>query len=133
MSKSKPWPDESDKTVNFSDLVKPVCMSIRFAYRLIRRNEHRSVPWTGYDIGASEGASELACCSSPDERLQQSQLKYDEESQGRDALEVIVGVAIQLGIEQGQRMERKRRVGKYDFAVVLAKEVLRVVENEGGK
>jgi hypothetical protein len=40
-----------------------------------------------------------------DERVSAEQLRYDDEEQGRDPLEVIIGIAIQLGIEQGRRVE----------------------------
>lgn len=119
MGKSKPWPDE--KPVNFRELVGPVCDAVRFSYDLSRRNEHRSIPWTGHNIGSEE----LVCSSPPHERLKRSELQYNEKEQGRDALEVLVGIAVQLGIEQGRRMERKRSSDKHDLAVILAKEVLR--------
>ncbi len=125
MSKSKSWPDEGE-TVCFRDLAEPVCEAIRFAYSLSRRNKRRSVPWTGYNIGKHE----LACCLPPHRVLMESQLRQDGE-QGRDALQGIVGIAVQLGIEQGRRMERERNSIEDDLVRLLAEGVLENLRRKG--
>ncbi len=116
---SKAWPDE--KSVEFDDLCEPVCKALRFAYKLQRQNEGSSIPWTGLDLGQRE----LVCSPSPDDKLSASSLQFDDEDQGRDALEVIVAIAVQLGIEQGRRMERSEYRPNRELAVLLAEQVLR--------
>lgn len=99
----KKWP-EGNETVRFDDLVEPVCEAIQFAYNLERKNRNRSIPWTGLDISEDTKVG----CPSPPDRLRRDSLRYDEEEQGRDALRVIVGIAIQVGIEQGRRIQWNR-------------------------
>lgn len=90
------WPKDN-KPAQFSDLVDPVIKGIRFAYSMKRRNETRRIPWTGPDTGKS------AVTPPPKEWLSRDSLAWDLEDQGRDALEILVGIAVQLGIEQGRR------------------------------
>ena len=95
----KEWPKDGG-LFNFRDLVGPVRTAIEFAYRLERRNTGRSIPWDGPNVGDRT----LVCGFSPVEKLRCDNLKYSDEEQGRDALTEIVGIAVQLGIEQGRRM-----------------------------
>ncbi len=97
---SRAWPLEGP--VDFEELTGPVCRAIRFGYQLERRNKDTSIPWTGLDIGKCEKAAGF----SPHDKLHSTNLEYDENEQGRDALEVLVGIAVQLGAEQGRRMAR---------------------------
>jgi hypothetical protein len=106
----KKWP-KGNKQAQFTDITKPICEAIRFAYDLKRKNRGRNVPWDGLDIGENM----KACYMSPNERLQRDNLKYDEQEQDRDALQIIVGIAVQLGIEQ----ERRRLWGELDTDLLL--------------
>ena len=117
----KQWPAKN-KSVNFYELCEPICKAIRFAYQLTRQNEGVSLPWDGLTIGERE----LVTCFSPDERLSKEQLEYDEEDQGRDALDVLVGLAIQLGIEQGRRMTTAEHMPDSELCVMLANQVIRI-------
>lgn len=113
----KQWPDD-DKTVLFSDLVESVRECVDFHYDLVRKNTLESMNYTGYDIGSSTKATSL----SPNESLSLEQLKYNFEEQGRDAMEVIIGIAIQLGIEQGIRLESiSSRMYKQMFNLLIDK------------
>lgn len=95
------WP-EGNKPAKFS-LVEPIVKAIRKAY-VIGRRATADISWTGpSEIGwFAQGG-----CLSPAEALRAEQLRYDEEKQNRTALEVIVGIAIHLGIEQGRRLTLK--------------------------
>ena len=95
---NKPWPNNG-QTVSFQDMVKPIVDAISFAYQLQRQNKSTDIPWSGLDIGNDLKAT----CFNPDERLSAEQLNYSNEDQGRTALEEIVGIAVQLGMEQGRR------------------------------
>ena len=101
----KKWP-ESGKPVPFEELVDSVRQCISHHYRLFRKNTHVPINYKGYDIGSGSKAT----CLSPDEALTLNMLEYDLKEQGRDALDVIIGIAIQLGIEQGRRIEHENTV-----------------------
>lgn len=94
----KPWP-KNGKTVRFSDLVKDIKKAVLFAYDVKRKNRKKNIPWNGYDIGDAE----KVCCLCPDDHLTAENLRYSESEQGRDALDEIIGLALQLGMEQGRR------------------------------
>lgn len=93
----KTWPD-GNKPANFEDLVKPFKSVLRFAYKMTRQNKGRDIPYNGYEHGA------LHICFPLIEKFTANQMRYDEEEQGRDALEVIIGAILQVGIEQGRRI-----------------------------
>jgi len=111
------WPKDGSE-VSFSKIIDPVREAILFAYDINRKNKNRSIPWAGLDIGKDERATSF----SPNERLRLKNLKYSENDQGRDALDEILGIAIQLGIEQG------RRAFKNSVEYTLIKLCLRTLE-----
>lgn len=92
------WPKDGSP-LDFEDLSAPVVKAIRFAYELIRRNRGNTIPWSGPPIGQREAA----CSLGAKERLNRVMLMESERDQGRDALTEIVGLAIQIGMEQGRR------------------------------
>lgn len=104
-----PWP-ENDEPAAFEEISEPIIKAIRFAYRLVRRNKTKDIPWSGLDLGQNEKVT----CSRPMTKLTADHLAFALEDQGRDALEEIVSLAIQLGIEQGRRMEITRQK-EWDF------------------
>jgi hypothetical protein len=93
------WPT-GDTPAYIEDIVTPVVKAIRFAFNLERKNENRSIPWSGPPIGRGAAANSLEAKT----RLSAAMLRYSEENQGRDALDEIIGLAIQIGIEQGRRI-----------------------------
>ena len=123
------WPSNPRETVAFSALAEPIIKAIRWGYKLSRRRRGEDVPYEGLDLGKSMKAS----CLPPDELLRAENLDYSEEDQGRDLLEELVGLAIQLGIEQGRRIEAEQR-GPWDVIAspehldALADAVLAVLE-----
>lgn len=96
----KPWP-AADKPASIEDITRPLTAAIRHCYTLTRKNVTGSVPYNGYEIGS---ASLRFCCGAK-ERLTASKLNYAMEDQGRDALSEIMQLAVQVGIEQGRRIE----------------------------
>lgn len=91
------WPDNNEPA-DFEYMGRDVCKAIRFAYKIQRKNQGRDIPWKGLDNGKT------AHSLSPTEQLCAENLAYSLEEQGRDALSEIIGVALQLGIEQGKRI-----------------------------
>ena len=69
---------------------------LKAAYSL-NRKPLADIKWRGPNI--SNGFS-----LSPSERLTAENLRYSEESQGRFAIDEIVGIAVALGIEQGKNL-----------------------------
>lgn len=116
------WP-ENDEPADFSQIADPIVKAIKFAYKIKRKNENKDIPWHGLNIGKSERAT----CPGPFDGLSMENLKWSLEDQGREAIEELVGLAVQLGIEQGRRIEkcdlRKRLSYRKDFENMI-KEIL---------
>lgn len=89
-----------DEPYTFDEMADPILKAIRFAYKLRRRNLGKSIPWNGPRLGRNMRAN------SPEfeHRLSAENLAYSQEDQGRNALDEIIGVALQVGIEQGRRI-----------------------------
>ena len=102
MSGPLEWPDDGNP-LDYQSIADPIRKAIRFAYEMSRKNVGRSVPWRGPPIGRSEAGNSLQA----KHRLSAEMLRYSEEDQGRDALDEIIGVAVQIGIEQGRRIFKK--------------------------
>lgn len=118
----KPWPKSG--TVSFTDLVEPIITAIESAYDLQLKTKvfEDGVEWTGLDIGERD----KVCCLSPSERLTGDQLRYSYVDQGRNPLAEIVGVAVQLGIEQGRRVQVERAASAAE-----AKAIKRILQAAG--
>ena len=99
----KAWP-KNDKPASFEDIVAPLKAAIKFAYKMSRRNINKNIQYKGFDIGQAQ----FATCFHANETLSAKHLKFTLEDQGRDALEEILGIAVQLGIEQGRRINHIR-------------------------
>ena len=97
------WPEDKTDTVRFEDLVEPVVQSIGHAYTIKRRNAWEDIPYNGYNIGWET----LVCCPDPLVQLNTENIELSRD-QGNSPMHVLVGIAVQLGIEQGIRIERKR-------------------------
>lgn len=97
---NKPWPSDGSPA-HFTEICDPIIEALRFAYTFRRRNRDKDIPWKGLDIGEREKVS----CFLPDEALSAEALAYALDDQGRDAMREILAVAIQLGSEQGRRIE----------------------------
>ena len=93
------WPEE-DGTLRFWELTNPVCAAIKEIYNLKRKN-HGDIEWTG----PSTPEFLLSTALEFSERLSKDMLDYDEHEQGRDPLTILVGIAVQLGMEQERRMK----------------------------
>lgn len=94
------WPKSPSECAAFEQLTEPILKALRFAYTLKRKNENVRIPWTGLGIGPDCAAT----CLCPEDALSKDSLAWALDEHGRDALEVIVQLAVQLGIEQGRRL-----------------------------
>ena len=93
------WPKD-DGTMRFWELTNPVCAAIKEIYTMKRR-KHGDIKWTG----PATPEFLLATALTFDERLTKEMLDYDENEQDREPLEILVGFAVQLGMEQERRMK----------------------------
>jgi hypothetical protein len=99
MGISKGWPEDESEALPFEKITAPLRRLVREAYRLQRKNVGKALPYKGPGIGWRE----RACTSDVDWTLSAEGLAYHAE-RGRDAMDVILMVAVQLGIEQGRRI-----------------------------
>lgn len=89
-----------DEPYTFDEMIDPIIKALRFAYKFRRQNNGKSIPWDGPRLGKNMRANSLEF----EHRLSAENLTYSKDDQGRDALDEILGVALQVGIEQGRRI-----------------------------
>ena len=91
------WPEDGSPAL-FENLSTPIVSAIRFAYHLERQNQHKNIAWNGppwttlYPVVKTE------------ERLKAGILTQLWHKNNKTALDEIIRLAIQLGIEQGERL-----------------------------
>ena len=96
------WPTEEDKVIPFYLLAGAMRKAFNYTFKVKDIAPDSDIPWTGPPLGKRERAT----CLTPIERLQNESLQWDLEDQGRDKLDALIALAIQLGIEQGRRCLR---------------------------
>jgi hypothetical protein len=94
----KKWPQDERECVPTVNLLKPIKEAMKKLYNFTRTPE-KEVKYEGYEFGPIGGAANLA----PDLILNKENLNYNEFEQGIDALDVILTITFNLGIEQGRR------------------------------
>jgi hypothetical protein len=99
----KAWPADETKMVAMGELLEGVEKLLRTGYILKRRN----VPllYDGHNIGTLS----LAACLGADDAFSKDGLAHHRR-QGRDLLTVALGVAFNLGFEQGVRVANRELV-----------------------
>jgi len=90
----KKWPEKG--VVPFDELVSPLKDVVSQLYGLDVLDD--KAEYLGYEFTGKIAAT----CLQPDEQLSREGLEYAEE-QGREPIDVILGIAVQLGFIQGQR------------------------------
>ncbi len=96
------WPTEEDKVIPFYLLADAVRKAFDYTFKVKDIAPDSDIPWSGPPLGKRERAT----CLPPIERLQNENLQWDLEDQGRDKLDALICLAIQIGIEQGRRCLR---------------------------
>jgi hypothetical protein len=94
----KTWP-KAGNSVDFESLTAPLAQWLR---------THAQGVIEKYD-GLPLGEIESAGCLQPADALTQESLDYNRTHQGRDAFDTVIGLAVQLGIEQGRRLSARNR------------------------
>lgn len=92
------WPVDRDKPESAENILK----YLTAVYRKVMNNPSQDYSYNGFDIGQKEKASipSLAGIATKSDR------KYNAE-RNRDEHDVFLLAALQLGIEQGRRLERE--------------------------
>lgn len=127
MSTYKPWPKTGP--ASFDDITSSLRAAILSAYTLKRKNRSKDIPYDGFDTSPRLRAS----YPSPINALKAKSLAFDEEDQGRDALDVLIGIAVQVGIEQGERIYREEQARRLNMTLTYVEQVRRDISREMGK
>jgi hypothetical protein len=93
----KRWPEDEGECASFGDLVDPLVAAILNTHEVKPKNHNRDIPYRGYPGVESAGALPTA------DALTRESLTYSDEDQGRSWLHTLVGVAVQVGMEQQRR------------------------------
>ncbi len=112
----KSWPENGDP-VNFDDLSAPLVSAAR-RFALTGNGKYNGL---GYPHSAH-------ICPPPSEVLSPAGYLADRE-QGRTRLDAIITVAMQIGIEQGMRLEREAEKEKNRFKSIVSKATSKLLKD----
>lgn len=96
--KDKDWPADN-KMARFTDIADPIEKALWVAMIKGDRVYEDGIKWTGLKQGHHAGATS----PDPSSTLHAYNLNYSKKEQDRDVYREIIGIAIQLGMEQGRR------------------------------
>lgn len=96
----KEWPEDQHETVDFDELCEPLRKLLKDNYN--RKPGKLKLP-ESFNKFYNIGRHNLATTPPVDDTLTPDGLQYHRE-RGRDLLSVVIGIAIQYGIEQGRRI-----------------------------
>jgi len=120
----KKWPKDLTEVVYFDDLVQPVKKALLFVLKKGGKKiaDDVVIPYKGYNIGRKD----LVTSFDPVTKFSTEQRNYDRDEQGRDIFDLLIGLAVQLGIEQGRRWLRKDQ----EMAIKVLKNHLSRIETK---
>lgn len=118
------WPKDGSPA-SFSDLTEPIRKIVRHCYSIQRKNKNKDVDWKGLELPECMSAT----CLTFDEKLKADNLKYEKEDQGRSAMDVIISIAVQLGIEQGRRMYKQEIMHELTYLQLYSDSIARTLLN----
>lgn len=114
------WP-EDDEPAYFGAIADAIRASFEAALEISPRgNDEVDIPWNAPNIGDSLKAS----CLQPREALSAECRKRTLESQGRDTLDTLIQLTLQIGMEQG----RRSAIQDYGRFTDLKEKLLRAIE-----
>ena len=91
------WPAKN-KCADFERITEPLARWFR------AHQDGRVETYEGLPLGQREAAGALQ----PVDALTTESLAYNLDEQGRDVFDVVIGLAVQLGIEQGRRLQKEQ-------------------------
>ena len=95
------WPEDGSQ-LSFTYLVGAVLHAVHECYEL-KKKDSGDVDWQGPPLPKFLESS----CLDFREKLTAESLAYAREERGLSAIEVLVGIAVQLGMEQGRRRHQE--------------------------
>ena len=98
---SKLWRIDG-KPEEFAHIADPCIEAMRFAIKNGKRVNKTGIKWTGLGLGEKDRCT----CIEPSEWLDAHNLNFAWEEHNQDAIERIIIIAIQLGVEQGRRLQK---------------------------
>ena len=99
------WP-EGDLPVSLDELAAPLRKLLEDAYTMERRDPETDIAW----LGAT--SPDFMSTMSYDEHLSAEGLRSAEQEHGQDALDVIITMNLEIGMEQGRRMTLNQDFGQ---------------------
>lgn len=114
----KKW-EKGYKPASFEDIQEHIIKAIEFAYKLERQNEGKDIPYEGYDVGMDTKVSNPEAVYA----LSAKMIEFNEEDQGRSPLETIITICLQLGIEQGRRINMEKLATKFNLIKGYSREL----------
>jgi hypothetical protein len=100
----------NDKPARFDQLSDALVALMSELYPEVDFEDAKPDPtWRGPSLGMREAAIAV----DPEKRFSKDYLEWLLESQNRTALGAVIDLALQLGIEQGRRLETSDRVGAF--------------------
>ncbi len=91
------WPVNGDPLM-FEDLCASIRRAIEFAYRLKVKNLSEGIPWDGPELDLEDEYFD-----NPSKKLTGDYLRWAKKERKIDALDTIIAIALQIGMEQGRR------------------------------
>lgn len=102
MSKKK-WPKKKAEVVSIEDITEPLRKFLEETHTVTPKKLKTLPTWTGFPDTGPTGA---ACAHTKiAEILSPASLEHNK-NQGRDLLDLIILIAVRMGLEQGRRYER---------------------------
>lgn len=93
------WP-KNNRAASIDDIIEPIIESLKFAYELKRVNKGKSIPYSGLPLPRSFLVGDFQI----KKKFSRKHLQWQFEEHGREALRIILCTLMQLGIEQGNRI-----------------------------
>lgn len=99
----KDWPKKKAEVVSIEDITTPIRDFLLKTHSITPKELKKLPGWTGF---ADTGPTGAACSPTRvSEMLSPSSLAYHAE-RGRDLLDMVILIAVRMGLEQGRRYER---------------------------
>lgn len=98
----KDWPEDGSPA-DFVDLVTPLVEVFEKLYEIGWENTDEDIVYDGYEI------DDLHICIAAEESFTSENLHWQQSDQGREPIEILLAIAVQLGIKQGRKLAAEKR------------------------
>lgn len=97
------WPEDPKSSVEIDKICEPLRHAFNQIVVLRRHANTLPIEWTGFD----DIPSIAHMCVPPDKSFSDMRFRENRRCDGMDVLDIVIQLAVQLGIEQGRRLERR--------------------------